>query len=385
MLPPCDLCTSSVCSVVSLCALWFLCDLYAFSLCALWFLCVLCGYILLFSPLSSSQNTLYNIPGTSMQKTLIILIASLMLFARMDNPIPRYSQLNARAIGMGSAMTAVSGDPQCLFYNPAGLASVRRFTVSQSHSLRHFPGEIRNLDQLDADPVSITAPLMPYGIYSSGFVIQGECGYDYLIRNDESFPKRRFWGTERYDGYAGYVTPWTKLGMYHRSHQYKSITERGMPPSEGIQYEGEGGCFGIIQSVLPGLDYGNCSEKMDDDYSTGTGKTTTRKRTGWSFRPLPWIHYASDTQKIKTKQRFEDDVDIQSDKQKNWGLELSPLPWITCRFGCINGKRTSGLSLNLGQVKLHYGEAKDFMPEIIGDDYPDKFKDFHCASYQVSL
>ncbi|PMP86093.1 MAG: hypothetical protein C0174_02505, partial [Thermodesulfobium narugense] len=36
-------------------------------------------------------------------------------------------------------------------FNPASIASSRGLQLLMTHSLRHFPGRIKNLDQLDAD------------------------------------------------------------------------------------------------------------------------------------------------------------------------------------------------------------------------------------------
>ena len=183
-----------------------------------------------------------------MFKPLTIFLAasffliSASLVPRYTNTPPQYAQLSARSLGLGTAMTAVSGDEQCLFYNPAGLANIRRFRLGQSHSIRHFPGPTRNLDQLDADPVAIIFPLRFAGVFAAGFVIQGELGYDYLTRNEDIYPHRRLWGTERYDGFAGYITPWTKFGMYHRSNLIRQNSPDDVEKPM-IEKQGEGGCF----------------------------------------------------------------------------------------------------------------------------------------------
>lgn len=339
-----------------------------------------------------------------MLKTLgIIIISGLVLIASTterptaEKHIGQYSQLNGRAIGMGTAMTAVSGDPNTLFYNPAGLADVRRFTVTQSHSIRHFPERIDDeileegkkrddLDQLDADPTAIIAPLMPYGVFGAGFVLQGECGIDYRLVTDPDFPNRRVWGIERFDSYAGYITPWTKFGMYHRSRLYRGKdAPEPLPYEWSWKFEGEGGAVGVIQDVLPGLAYGYVSEKLNDDYESGLGLSTYRSRSGWSFRPLPWIHYATDREAIQFKTLWDFEREYQEEHTRNWGLELKPFPWITARWGSMNGNSTVGLTIGSGRFQLHYGEVTNFMPLIIGDDYPDKYKNYHSATYQISF
>jgi len=52
------------------------------------------------------------------------------------------------------------------------------------------------------------------------------------------------------------------------------------------------------------------------------------------------------------------------------------LPGIIERYGNANGHKTCGLTLGFGPLKLNYGEAKDIMPLIVGDDYPNRFKIF---------
>ena len=39
--------------------------------------------------------------------------------------------VSARAIGMGSAYTALSEDPSALYWNPAGLAQIKKFELSE--------------------------------------------------------------------------------------------------------------------------------------------------------------------------------------------------------------------------------------------------------------
>ena len=315
--------------------------------------------------------------------SLLALNLPIMDSGSLGSP-PQYPQLSARTIGLGSAMTAVSGDEQCIFFNPAGLANIRRFRIGQSHSLRHFPGEKINLDQLDDDPTALIYPLRFAGVFGAGFVLQGELGYDYLTRNDPDFPQRRLWGTERYDAYAAKITPFTKFGMYHRSRLYHQI-DNPFDTQQSVVMQGEGFCGGIIQTILPGFDYGYCVEKLDDDFLNGLGVSTQRTRSGWAIRPLPWILYATDKEKITQKTLFEGRREITTEKRKNWGLELAITPLTIVRWGQINGRKTVGFTLGFGRFKLNYGEAKDMMPWIVGDDYPDKFKDIHLASYSVEL
>jgi hypothetical protein len=297
---------------------------------------------------------------------------------------------------MGMAMTAVSGDEQCIFYNPAGLAGIRGFRIGQSHSLRHFPGEIRNLDQLDADPVCIVHPLPIGGVFANGFVLQGECGYDYMTRNEMDFPQRKEWGIERYDAYAANITPWTKIGLYHRSNIYRlwsvGILPASLPDENDMpsgrarsQHEGEGGCFGFIQTILPGVNFGYSSEKMDEDYIPEKGVTTKIVHTGWSIKPLPWIHFVIDNETNKTKTRINEDITTNKSKSINWGIEITVLPGIIVRYGDANGHKTCGLTLGFEPLKLNYGEAKNIMPLIVGEDYPDRCKDIHLASYSIEF
>ncbi len=43
-------------------------------------------------------------------------------------------EMGARAIAMGGAYTAIAGDPNCIFYNPAGTAFVNGFALAFNHS-----------------------------------------------------------------------------------------------------------------------------------------------------------------------------------------------------------------------------------------------------------
>ena len=77
---------------------------------------------------------------------LVCILAVVLLLVVASNTATAFNTyqdifvtLSARPLGMGGAFAALSG-PESVFYNPAGLANVRRFHLMHNHSARHFPG-----------------------------------------------------------------------------------------------------------------------------------------------------------------------------------------------------------------------------------------------------
>ncbi|AEE14309.1 hypothetical protein Thena_0674 [Thermodesulfobium narugense DSM 14796] len=84
-------------------------------------------------------------------------------------------------------------------FNPASIASSRGLQLLMTHSLRHFPGRIKNLDQLDSDIYGFSLPFEA-GKTSFGFLwmTPHETGFDWCTQNssDENgkIPRRTLKG-----------------------------------------------------------------------------------------------------------------------------------------------------------------------------------------------
>src|SRR5688500_17437680 len=184
--------------------------------------------------------------------------------------------LSARPLAMGGAAVAVP-QPASVFYNPAGLASLRRFTIMQNHSARHFgytrAGGFAERDQLDGDTEAIVVPL-PLSTYAHGWTASGEYGYDYRNHTEDGslgYPRDHYWGTESYDALATTLRLPVALGISQRSSTH--IFEAS---NEHIIYHwnrelswirlGEGNTWGLHARLFPGFELGHSQMKHDFDW-----------------------------------------------------------------------------------------------------------------------
>ncbi|MCC7478457.1 hypothetical protein IT575_08330 [bacterium] len=163
-----------------------------------------------------------------------------------------FMTLSARPLAMGGSGAALEG-PASVFYNPAGLASIRSLSLMHNHSGRHFPGSHagrgNEMDQLDGDTQAVVVPL-PLATYAHGFTFSGEMGYDYRnhprpgdvfdypgeeITAQLGYPHEHYDGREDYDAIALNLGLPCAFGYSNR----RSIG-RFSPPSdfEGRQREG---------------------------------------------------------------------------------------------------------------------------------------------------
>jgi hypothetical protein len=338
--------------------------------------------------------------------------------------------LSARPLGMGGAAAAVP-QPASVFYNPAGLASLRRFSVMQNHSARHFgytdQGGSHERDQLDGDTEAIVVPL-PLSTYAHGWTASGEYGYDYRNHPDDyslGYPRDHYWGTESYDALAGNLGTPLALGFSQRRSMH--IFE---PDVFGHELPwvrlGEGNTWGAHWRVLPGIEAGYSEMKHDYDWKIFTvplyeshelalpmwqqdllrdpgwesrlnvpqksapplsSSRIKTRRTGVAFHPTGWLTLATDD--VKESYIFRDppagyganhtgDKDI---KRSHVGGELSLGNLVVWRWGLYDGRPTVGASLNIAGVTVNYAECKDLLPEIIGTG--ERWKDVHIYSLEI--
>jgi hypothetical protein len=83
-------------------------------------------------------------------------------------------------------------------FNPASIASGRGLQLLMTHSIRHFPGRIKNLDQLDADIYGFSLPFEA-GKTNFGFLwmVPHETGFDWATQNSDEkgkIPRRTLKG-----------------------------------------------------------------------------------------------------------------------------------------------------------------------------------------------
>jgi len=270
---------------------------------------------------------------------------------------------------MGGVFSPLARQPEVVFENPAAIACAgRRF--SYSHSIRHFPGKIRNLDQLDADSVAL---ISRFGFLSLGlgFTVAGELGYDYLTRNDFVFPEEKVEGREEVQSLAVGAC-WLAFGRSKRQFQYRIH----QPTSPLQERRGISSITGKIFHILPWLSFSYSEEKASEQELKPA--FLRRVRVNWSIKPFPWwlwsnareqrIYSLSGTQFIKLAEKF-------------YGSEIR-IFGVVLRNGNWNRHPTTGFSLPWGQGSLDYAEVKDILSDITGTPLP-YFRDVHIGGFTL--
>ncbi|MFH1675650.1 MAG: hypothetical protein ABIC40_01410, partial [bacterium] len=230
-----------------------------------------------------------------------------------------YPKLTSRALGMGGATVAWIDDASAIFHNPAGLGRLNSVMLSHAHSRNHFPGEIENLDQLDSDPTSLIIPLnslvfgFPIGSAGVGWVLQGELGYDYRVRNDNSIPMERLWGVgpqDRSECVGFKLWPGGYFGFGHRVSELLFSEKDDLPDTATWRRTGESFPLGFQQVIIPGIQDGFTFEDAEYDYYPHRlspdgekiqGDRITTSRSGWCIRPTGWLTIARDVENAKLK------------------------------------------------------------------------------------
>jgi hypothetical protein len=336
------------------------------------------------------------------RNTYIVIFILLAIFAlNYDIPSraeykrdhPEYTKLTSRTLGMGGATVAWIDDGSSIFHNPAGLGRITNLTISHSHSRLHFPGEIDNLDQLDADPTSFIIPLnslafgYPIGSAGNGWVLQGELGYDYRTRNDESIPEEHLWGlgpVESVQGAGFHLLPWNYLGFAHRKSDYIYVSSDDLPDGVTWRRSGEGYTGGIQQAIIPGINFGYVYDQMDYDYQPHRGDIEAERSksniTGWCVRPTGWLTIARDTENVEWKEWPS--ADVTSQIRNMWGIELKVGPWLDFRWGSYDGHPTNGWSYHIGPWRSDSAWVDGFMDEMV-EGYESEMKDYHPTGFDL--
>jgi len=327
----------------------------------------------------------------------ILIILSLMLPTSVDAGYkahhPEYTKLTSRTLGMGGATVAWIDDGGAIFHNPAGLGRIRKLTISHAHSRNHFPGEIENLDQLDCDPTSLIVPLsgvtlgLPFGSACTGWILQGELGYDYRTRNDESIPEEHLFGmgpVDRLDGAGFHLWPGGYFGFAHRKNDYLFTKGDDLPDGVTWRRSGEGYSGGIQQAIIPGIQYGYVYEQMDYDYVPKRGEITGERSksriSGWSIQPTGWLRIAKDVERVEWKEW--PGANVARAVRNYWGIELKVGPWIDFRWGAFNGHQTHGWSYHIGPWRSDSAWVDGLMEEMV-EGYGSELTEYHPTGFNL--
>jgi hypothetical protein len=347
---------------------------------------------------------------------LVVLLAAVVTAntARAFNVYADYFiTLSARPLAMGGAAAALS-DPAAVFYNPAGLAGIRRPALCYNHSGRHFPGSteggMHEWDQLDGDTEAIVVPL-PLGAYAHGFIFSGEMGYDYRGHPDDyslGYPREHYWGTEDYDAFATSCGLPLAVGYGLRRSLGRFTPDPTDSNAPSWLRHGEGQQWGVLARVWPGLDYGHSELKLNYDWTLlaraangadSFGEFSSKhltKRSGWALHPVGWLTLTSDD--VSERHIFDRGSEYgltapeglgtvhlgNADRHHSHrGAELSLGALARLRRGSYAGHPTWGAALNLGGLWLNYAEIEDLLPDIVGSG--SDFADVHIYGADATL
>ncbi|MFN4183098.1 MAG: hypothetical protein ACK4G3_07855, partial [bacterium] len=280
---------------------------------------------------------------------------------------PSYTLLMPSNLGCSAIVVAEGWEPSSVYLNPANISAFYRFSLSQSHSLRHFPMNSGEVDQLDADAVAFVVPAGWLGLFF-GFSIAGEWGYDY-----RDLPY--FWaGKEQLTGREGSVGWGWNIGFIRAGYLWKKLRFRLIRKrtAEEILNVAEKR-WGVQWRVFPWLIFGwSSAERGPSEY----WKSIRNSTFSIVVRILPWYSWGQEWNRFhyyfpRASLKFT---------RKNLVHQWNIRPFWICRKKLES--RAIGLGITLPFISLSYAEGKDLMPFLTGMEFPF-FRDVHIGGYTI--
>jgi len=287
-----------------------------------------------------------------------------------------------RPAGMGGAFTAVPGDPIGMMWNPSAAMRLDRFAVSGNHSLRHFPGPRKNLDQMDSDTMALLIPIQSDTVFGAGFTVPGEWGVDYMDTNGVLPEKERFRGRERRialadlrQGVRHTVSGYADSNWYRRDHP--------APETGPVRRFQTGAGFSFYYETDNGMMYGFNVRGLVDLIRKKPGaadrEPNVKVTLGAAYRE---DDLADTLAAVDVELHWKDD-----DFAARWfgGAERSfDKERYFLRMGNMDGSPTYGAGARFGSLRLDYALIKNFLPKITGRDDVTLFQDAHTVSYTLT-
>lgn len=323
-----------------------------------------------------------------MRDKLFLLVVSFLIIAfpvsspAFDGNSTDYLLKTApRAAGMGGAFTAVPLDPMGMFWNPSASLRADRFAISGTHSLRHFPGKNKNLDQLDSDMVGVIVPLNGDMVMGAAFNMPGEWGVDYMDTNDVLPAQQRVRGRERRFSLADLGGDASRDSAGYIDSNWYRDDAAANGPQRTFQ---SGGGFSFYYETTDGMMYGvnvrGLSNLLKGKEATPSERKTGVKITlGAAYR---------DDHTSDTLAAADLEIAINEDKTRlGWfaGVEQTIDDRLYLRVGSMNGMTTYGAGARAGSLRLDYAVIKNFLPVITNEDDVTLFQDAHFASYTLMM
>jgi tetratricopeptide (TPR) repeat protein len=293
-------------------------------------------------------------PTHAARALALVALAILVPAAHAD---PAYqTPIGPRAIGMGSAFTAIADDASALFWNPAGIARVGHQEVAGSTANLFNTGARDNV-------VSFVLPMSP-GLgtavdwYHSGF-------------DDDALGLSENRVTL---GASAKIRPWLWAGVGGKLLT-QSTSEDGLSVSSSRGFGLDVGVItqpiGSLRVGLVGQDLTGTSIRSDDGVTTTPYESNFRLGTAWSYQN--WGTAAFDV-----------------DDRWHLGLELTPHEMVSLRGGVEqdwDGRESSTWSMGLG---VKYGAlradwARSMHPTMAATDHFALAVEFNFNPAQVRI
>ncbi|MEW5947117.1 MAG: hypothetical protein AB1742_13050 [bacterium] len=285
-----------------------------------------------------------------------------------------------RPAGMGGAFTAVEGDPIGIFWNPSAALRANRLMVSGNHSLRHFPGERKNLDQFDSDTTAVIVPVRGEGVVGLGFTVPGEWGVDHMDTNGVVPGAEKHRGRERVAAY-GEASGGRRAsaGTVH-SNWFRYSGDEGAEGGGASRRFDTGGGFSFFYSGAGGAAWGLSVKGISSLFKSGAAgerRGTAVVRVGVAYRAgnAADTVAAADVEFIVSR-----GVSVRGFA----GVERDFDDRVFVRAGTMNGAPTYGVGAESGSLRLDYAVVKDLLPRVTGKPVT-RSRDGHFLSYTLEF
>ena len=307
-----------------------------------------------------------------------LLALSVSARAVSDRAVDYLLKTAPRPAGMGGAFTAVPDDPIGMFWNPAAALRSDRFAISGNHSLRHFPGARKNLDQFNSDTAGVVIPMAGGAAAGAGFTVPGEWGADYTDTNGVLPVNEKLAGRERRFAFADLHGASQAGAGFADSDWYRyNDYQQGISNKRSF---GTGGGFSFFYESGGGMMYGVNARGL-------IARIRGKKKYGGNECVVTLGAAYRPHRNAATLAAMDVELNWRRGFSARWfgGLERSFDRKAFVRVGSMNGLPTYGLGGRFGSARLDYAVIKNILPKVSGRDDVKQFQDGHFLSYTLSL
>jgi hypothetical protein len=331
-----------------------------------------------------------------------------------SEPLPLFYQ-GIRPLGMGGAFTAVADDENAMFYNPAGLNSIKGFgrfellnpMVEMSTNTMEFAGDLQDVADADTDAeqAALASDLLDTWLgehvharvsafpnvtfHNFGIGVLGQGAFDAEVHNPAGSNTLRVRGG--YDaaalvsGAIGFSPAGSTLrigvtGKFVRRELLdQSYTTNDLVQQDGIDLDRdlvEGTGFGFDVGVILGLPLplkpavGVSVQNIGDLDLEDAGVLPQQINLGIALRPsLPFGHLTLAADMVDVTKELGSDSDTA--KRLHVGAELALPAVLSLRAGLNQGYVVAGATIDLRVLKLAYAYSIEEVGAFAGQT-PDR-------------